>query len=136
MLLRTLRTGRRGRTASQRTRVLSLCFLLTASGIACSQPTPEEQVAQGHTLYDAFCASCHEIERGIGPKLTPEVLATRVSAGALFRYTRMNMPYEAGNTLTEAEYWAITAYLLNRHGLMDADIVLNPESAEGLLLGK
>jgi len=112
---------------------LAVCFLLAAWNTACSGTTPEEQIAQGHALYGTHCASCHEIERGIGPKLTAEVLATRVSAGALFRYTRMNMPYEAGNTLPEAEYWAITAYLLNRYGLTDGSHILDPKSAEGLL---
>ena len=106
---------------------------------ACSeQPplTPETQLTQGKGLYEAHCASCHEIDQGIGPRLTKQVLATRLSATALFTYNQKNMPYEAGNTLREDEYWAITAYLLNRHGFIEDDVVLNTETAEGLMLTK
>jgi len=44
------------------------------------------------------------------------------------------MPYEAGNTLQEDEYWAITAYLLTQHGFIERKVVLGPETAEGLML--
>ncbi len=118
----------------------TLAFLpLIAFGAACSkQPplTPEAQFTQGQGLYEAHCTSCHEIDPGIGPRLTKEVLATRVSATALFTYTRKNMPYEAGNTLQEDEYWAITAYLLTRHGFIESNVVLGSETADGLMLGK
>ena len=84
----------------------------------------------------AYCASCHEIDPGIGPRLTKEVLATRLTATALFHYTRKNMPYEAGNTLQEDEYWAITAYMLAQHGFFENNVVLSPETADGLMLKK
>ncbi len=112
---------------------------LIACSAACSKPpplTPETQFTQGQGLYEAYCASCHEIDPGIGPRLTKEVLATRVSATALFEYTRKNMPYEAGNTLREDEYWAITAYMLAQHGFFESDVVLGPETADGLMLKK
>ncbi len=114
-------------------------LLLIMCGAACSKPpplTPETQFTQGKGLYEAYCASCHEIDPGIGPRLTKEVLATRISATALFTYTRKNMPYEAGNTLQEDEYWAITAYLLVQHGFIENDVVLGPEAADGLMLKK
>ena len=116
---------------------LAALALLIALVPACSkQPplTPEAQFTQGKGLYEAYCASCHEIDPGIGPRLTKKVLATRVSATALFTYTRKNMPYEAGNTLQEDEYWAITAYLLAQHGFIENDVVLGSETAEGLML--
>ena len=116
---------------------LAALALLIALAPACSkQPplTPETQFTQGKGLYEAYCASCHEIDPGIGPRLTKEVLATRLSATALFNYNRKNMPYEAGNTLQEEEYWAITAYLLTLHGFFENDVVLGPETAEGLML--
>ena len=116
---------------------LAALALLIALAPACSkQPplTPETQFTQGKGLYEAYCASCHEIDPGIGPRLTKEVLATRLSATALFNYNRKNMPYEAGNTLQEDEYWAITAYLLTRHGFIERKVVLGSETAEGLML--
>ena len=114
-----------------------VCTTLIVLASACTeQPplTPEAQRIQGQGLYEAHCASCHEIDQGIGPRLTKAVLATRLSATALFSYNQKNMPYEAGNTLLEDEYWAITAYLLNRHGFLENDVVLNTETAEGLML--
>ena len=119
-------------------RTLAFLPLITCSA-ACSKPpplTPEAQFTQGQGLYQAHCVSCHEIDPGIGPRLTKEVLATRVSATALFTYTRKNMPYEAGNTLQEDEYWAITAYLLTRHGFIESNVVLGPDTAERLMLTK
>ena len=53
---------------------------------------------------------------------------------ALFTYNQKNMPYNAGNTLNEEEYWAITAYLLAREGFLDEAKVLDAASAEGLSL--
>ena len=111
-----------------------LLILLMPLSTACTRVTPEEQQAQGEALYQAYCASCHEIDQGIGPRLTKEVLATRVSATALFGYNQKNMPYNAGNTLRENEYWAITAYLLAREGFMDKDVMLDAASAEGIRL--
>jgi mono/diheme cytochrome c family protein len=117
-------------------RTVALTTLVALASACSKQPalTPEAQVTQGQGLYEAHCASCHEIDRGIGPRLTKQVLATRLSATALFTYTRKNMPYEAGNTLQEDEYWAITAYLLNRHGFLDGEVVLEPVTAEELML--
>ena len=114
-------------------RIITLSLLMTLSA-ACARMTPEQQQAQGEALYQAYCASCHEIDQGIGPRLTEEVLATRVTAMALFVYNQKNMPYNAGNTLQEDEYWAITAYLLAREGFLEKDRVLDAETAEGLTL--
>ena len=115
----------------------TLLFLMVVAGSACSKTTPqtsEAQRAEGDALYQAYCASCHEVDQGIGPRLSRNVLATRVSVKRLFTYNRKNMPYNAGNTLTEAEYWAITAYLLAREGLFNKDVVLDAASAEGVML--
>lgn len=96
--------------------------------------TAVAQFEQGETLYRTYCAACHETDNGIGPKLTPEVLATRVNAQLLFNYNQRNMPYEAGNTLKEEEYWAITAFLAIRAGAMDSTNVLSLENAAEIKL--
>ena len=113
---------------------LSILLLMILGAAACAKVTPEQQQAQGEALYQTYCASCHEIDQGIGPRLTKEVLATRVSATALFAYNQKNMPYNAGNTLRADEYWAITAYLLAREGFLEKNTVLDAASAEGLRL--
>ena len=85
-------------------------------------------------MYTTYCASCHDLDNGIGPKLKPEVIATRVNAQLFFDYNKRNMPYQAGNTLIEEEYWAITAYILMREGFMDSTATLIPERAAELAL--
>ena len=110
-------------------------FLLVFVVSACEPEEPEpDQYARGEALYNAYCASCHEIDGGIGPKLTPRVLATRVTADALFRYTRRFMPYEAGNTLSVEQYWDITGYLLQRHGFVERGVEVTAANAETMEL--
>ena len=93
-----------------------------------------DQFLEGEGLYTTYCASCHEIENGIGPKLSKAVIATRVNAQLLFNYNQRNMPYQAGNTLPESEYWSITAYMLIREGFLDRNEILSAENAGNVLL--
>ncbi len=112
-----------------------LLLVLLFEGAACSKPpSGSDQFARGARLYDAYCASCHETDTGIGPKLTRHVLATRNSALSLYAYNKRNMPYEAGNSLPDEEYWSITAYLLKRHGFLDPSVYLTTEQADTLTL--
>ena len=118
-------------------KVSVLCFTLLFFISACSQNETRsalEQINNGRALYSTYCASCHEIEGGIGPIITEKVLATRVNAALLFNYNKLNMPYEAGNTLTDDEYWAITAFLLNEHGFVGDSLYITPENAPSILL--
>ena len=117
-------------------------LLLIVLGAACRHravpaeiPKPKlDQVARGELLYNTHCANCHDLEKGIGPKLTKEVLATHVAAMPLFKYTRRSMPYATENSLAAQEYWDITAYLLSLHGFIKRNVVLGPETAEGISL--
>ena len=110
--------------------VLSIVSLLSG----CSNTPNIDQFETGEELYATYCASCHEIEGGIGPILSNKVLATRVNAQFLYNYNKANMPYEAGNTLSENQYWSITAYLLIREGFIDPSIQLSEVNADTLLL--
>ena len=117
-------------------------LLLIVLGAACQHravpagiPKPKlDQVARGKILYNTHCANCHVLEKGIGPKLTKDVLATHVAALALFNYTRRSMPYATESSLAAQDYWDITAYLLSLHGFIKRDVVLGPETAEGISL--
>ena len=112
-----------------------LAFLII-SGCTDADRTPTvDQFAEGEQLYATYCASCHEIEGGIGPILTSKVLSTRVTARYLYNYNKANMPYEAGNTLQSDQYWSITAYLLIREGFMDSSVQLSEVTADTMGLG-
>ena len=108
--------------------------------ISGCQPSPAElavdQYYEGDKLYGTYCASCHDVENGIGPRLTKEVVATRVNGQVLFNYNKRNMPYQAGNTLNESEYWAITAYMLIKDEFWKPTEVLSEKNAAGLMLNK
>ena len=100
------------------------CALLATALHACAQPDPEKQQAHGQEAYTEYCAACHEVDDGTGPILRPEILASRSTAERLYAYNRMQMPYQAGGTLTDDEYRDITAYLLRRAGLIPENEVL------------
>lgn len=108
---------------------------ILAVTIGCGGTTPEIQLNDGEKDYVTFCAACHEPGQGIGPVLTAEVLDDRVTAARLFAYNRDKMPYSAERTLTDEQYWAITAYLVIRSGFMPVDsIVLGLHTADGVVL--
>ena len=111
---------------------LSIVGVLVLLFNGCAGDQKINQFETGEQLYATYCASCHEIEGGIGPLLTKKVLATRVNAQYLFNYNKANMPYEAGNTLQDDQYWAITAYLLIREGFMPPSTSLNALNADTL----
>ena len=115
--------------------LILLIGILVCTGCEKSTPSPEvDQFHQGMQLYTSYCASCHEIDNGIGPHLKKNVIATRVNGQLLYNYNKRNMPYQAGNTLTEAQYWAITAYLLMRDGFMDSTATLSAQNASEIVL--
>jgi len=109
---------------------------IVLSGIGCADPAADARAQQerGQAAYASYCASCHEIEQGIGPRLKREVLATRLSAATLLAYNRRNMPYQAGNTLPYEQYVDITAYLLVRGGFLDSSRVFTESDAAGISL--
>lgn len=121
---------------SKRVRVTAFCTSVALGMVACSDPVADArmQYANGEAAYRTYCASCHEVDQGIGPRLKKEVIATRVSAAALLAYSKRNMPYEAGNTLLPQQYLDITAYLLMREGFIDTTIVLTEANAGAVTL--
>ncbi len=114
----------------QRGAVLLLLLLV----VACQRDTVPAQQARGAATYAAYCEACHEQNDGIGPRLTPTVLASRMTAERLFAYNRDKMPYNAGRLLTNQQYWDITAFLLARSGLASGNEPLRAENADFPLL--
>ena len=109
------------------------CTLAAAAvclALGCSADTVAEQDARGRAAYVNYCQACHETERGIGPRLTSAVLASRMSTTQLFAYNRDKMPYNAGNTLTDQQYWDITAHLVWRHDLVPRARPLGNKTAD------
>jgi cytochrome c len=106
-----------------------------------AQRTPAAQTAMGQAVYERDCARCHGPIDGQGdtaPTLFgPDArkrLAAFQTAAALFSFLRFAMPQDRPGSLSEAEYWAVLAFLLRRHGLLADDRALDPAVAQGLAL--
>ena len=93
-------------------RLAAMAPLLTA---ACG---PAAEPVDGELAYTVRCSYCHDVPNGIGAELTAGVLAGYSTVGALDRYLRVAMPHETPGSLTDAEYEAILAYLVESRGLV------------------
>ncbi|GLC94274.1 cytochrome c [Cupriavidus sp. TA19] len=98
-------------------------------------PEGRGTVAQGKKVYETSCASCHgmKLEGGIGPALaggkgtlaSDKPLKTVGSywpyASTLFDYIRRAMPFQAPQSLSNNDVYAVSGYILNINGLLPAD---------------
>ncbi|HEY5307139.1 MAG TPA: c-type cytochrome, partial [Casimicrobiaceae bacterium] len=105
-------------------------------------PRGQGSVAQGQTIYDEKCASCHgtfgesnsylQIAGGVGSLGTDQPVRTTGSklnyATTLWDYINRAMPFNAPKSLTPDEVYALTAYVLNLNDILPADAVLDQQS--------
>lgn len=97
---------------------------------------------QGKPLYDTHCVACHGLDgegtlanQLVGGRGTLDSDAPVKTIGSywpyattVFNYIRRAMPYTAPMSLTNEDYYAITAYLLNRNDIIAADVVIDKDS--------
>jgi len=105
-------------------------------------PPGNGTAAQGEPIYAQKCAVCHGVnaEGGIslalagGEPLTNGIDTSKTIgnfwpyATTIFDYTRRAMPWLQPRTLTDDEVYALTAYLLAMHDIIDEDEVMNAET--------
>lgn len=115
---------------------------LTVMPDGANLPQGGGSAREGDALYQAHCASCHgtDGEGGLANRLvggrgtldTDEPVKTVGSywpyATTAFDYIRRAMPYQAPMSLTNDEYYAITAWVLNRNDIIDADTRIDRRS--------
>ena len=108
------------------------------AGLPPGSGTPK----QGAEVYAAKCIVCHGPEgaNGVNDRLvggqgslkSPTALKTIGSywpyATTVFDYVRRAMPYPAPHSLTDAETYAVTAYLLHLNGIIGPDDVIDATS--------
>jgi cytochrome c len=105
-------------------------------------PPGRGTIEMGKKVYDTQCLACHgaKLEGGIGPALAGGVgsLATDKPkktvqsywpyATTAFDYIRRAMPFQAPQSLSNDEVYAVTGYLLHEYGLISADTVVDADA--------
>src|ERR1700674_3261030 len=109
-------------------------------------PPGSGSVSHGREVFDQQCAACHGAkgEGGIGDQLaggqgtlaTPKPVRTVGSywpyAPTLFDYIRRAMPQNAPQSLSNADVYAVSAYILNLNGLLPADATLDAKTLSAI----
>lgn len=109
-------------------------------------PPGRGTVAQGRLIYLAQCAACHgeQGQGGLGDKLAggQGTLATASPvktvgsfwpyATTLFDYVRRAMPLNAPQSLSDAEVYAVSGYVLHLNGLLKEDASVDARTLVGL----
>jgi mono/diheme cytochrome c family protein len=105
-------------------------------------PAGAGSVAQGAVLFAAQCVACHgaggnggpagQLTGGAGTLATAKPVLTIGSywphATTVYDYIHRAMPWDKPGSLTPNNVYALTAYLLNRNGIVAADTVLDAAS--------
>lgn len=111
-------------------------------------PEGSGNAEDGAAVYAVHCASCHgaDGEGGLANKLvggrgTLDSDAPVKTLGSywpyattVFNYVRRSMPYTQPMSLTNDEYYAITAFLLNKNDIIAADRVLDKDSLSEVVM--
>ncbi len=104
-------------------------------------PPGKGTVAQGETVYVAQCQACHG-EKGVGRpndalvggSLAPGKPPVKTVgnywpyATTVFDYIRRAMPFQESKSLTNAEVYAVSAYILHLNGIIGANDVLDAQT--------
>ena len=123
--------------------VLGILLAAAPHGAAALQQASytASQATEGAEVYRTACAVCH-LENMQGSDEAPQ-LAGRDFRGfrgnqpavELVRYLRATMPPGAEGSLSDAEYAAVTAYLMQENGVAAGGDALTLESSGALVLG-
>lgn len=97
----------------------------SAAAAPAGPPPPDSagQVAAGDKAYAATCAMCHG-KKGEGKGKNPAVVGAKAlndqhNAKELYDYIKMNMPPKKPGMLSDDDTWAVTAWLLDKNGLLN-----------------
>jgi mono/diheme cytochrome c family protein len=113
---------------------------VTASPTVPAQGTVAAQVSQqvsaGQQVYSAQCAVCHgaDLQGVTGPALTQSYVAAFGDAMSLVNYISQRMPLTAPGSLTQQQYYDVTANILDKDGLLPAGTTLTPQNASTISL--
>lgn len=112
----------RGTKATLRAAFVLGCWISVGFAAESEEQSPSEQVQRGKFIYSQSCQRCHGVDMYGGP-FAPALRGFRFterwagqSIGNLFSRMKLTMP-PGGGRLPDAEYVALTAYILDAYGL-------------------
>jgi mono/diheme cytochrome c family protein len=96
-------------------------------------PSAADQVAAGEKVYGDSCVTCHGAAGEGKGKKSPAVIGAKAlgkykTAADLEGYIKEKMPKDDPGTLSDADAWAVTAFLVSKNGKL-GDAALTAESA-------
>jgi len=117
-------------------------FRGTHVAVGAGLPPGSGTATQGAEVYKTKCIACHGPDgangvndRLVGGQGTLTSAAPVKTIGSywpyattVFDYVRRAMPYPAPHSLTDAETYAVTAYLLHLNGIIGTDDVMDATS--------
>lgn len=101
--------------------------------------TIDDQVAMGEKEYGEHCASCHG-DKGQGGDKAPALIGAHAledykNAKQAFDYSKKNMPPDKAGSLSDDDYWAITAFLVKKNAFAVSS-PLTAANAESVTLSR
>lgn len=106
--------------------------------------TDEWRATWPPTHQNCWKANCHgpqpypesgfTLPRVVPALIGPNTLQRFATAADLYAYIRARMPFHAPGSLPEGDYRAVTAFLLQRHGIPPDGQPFDPEAARGIRL--
>ena len=111
-------------------------------------PAGQGNTANGKAIYGEKCLACHGLKEQAGVKLLGPVLISDTTlksrpktignywpyATTLFDYIRRAMPYNQPGSLTDAEVYSLTAYLLSANNVIKPDVILNANNLAKIVM--
>ena len=91
---------------------------------------PAVQAEQGHQLFNNYCAQCHgpDLSGALGPALKGSAFLNKWTdkpLSALYHFEHTTMPALDPDSLPDAEFIPITAYILQQNGYAAGSEPLN-----------
>ena len=117
--------------------ISGVCALVGASFAKAQQTSQattgwfqQAQADQGHQLFNNYCAECHrpDLTGALGPALKGSAFLNKWTGKplmALYGFEHSKMPANSPDSLPDADYITITAYILQQNGYAAGSAPLN-----------